>query len=104
MTVCLIGKNLTTLVLSKIFINKGINVDLYEYNNKISKNMSNTKSRTIGLSNDSIEFLNSQKILNKKDCWEIKKINLYNGESSKSFLNFDSNKGSFFMTSYNNFY
>ena len=104
MTVCLIGKNLTTLVLSKIFINKGINVDLYEYNNKITKNMSNTNSRTIGLSNDSIEFLDSQKILNKKDCWEIKKINLYNGESSKSFLNFESKKGSFFMMSYNNFY
>ena len=104
MTICLIGKNLTTLVLSKIFINKGINVDLYEYDNKKSKNLSNTNSRTIGLSNDSIEFLHSQKILNKKDCWEIKKINLYNGESFKNFLNFNSKKGSFFMTSYNNFY
>ena len=66
MTICLIGKNLTTLVLSKILINKGINVDLYYSNNKISKNMSNTISRTIGLSNDSIEFLESQKILKKK--------------------------------------
>ena len=28
--------------------------------------MSNTISRTIGLSNDSIDFLESQKILNKK--------------------------------------
>ena len=104
MTICLIGKNLTTLVLSKILINKGINVDLYYSNNKISKNMSNTISRTIGLSNDSIEFLESQKILYKKNCWDIKKINLYKGESSKSFLNFKSKKNSFFMTSYNNFY
>ena len=104
MTICLIGKNLTTLVLSKILINKGIKVDLYYSDNKISKNMLNTSSRTIGLSNDSIEFLESQKILNKKKCWDIKKINLYKGESSKSFLNFDSNKSSFFMTSYNNFY
>ena len=47
--------------------------------------MSNTNSRTIGLSNDSIEFLDSQKILNKKDCWEINNINLYNGESLKVF-------------------
>ena len=39
MTICLIGKNLTTLVLSKILINKGINVDFYYSNNKISKNM-----------------------------------------------------------------
>ena len=66
--------------------------------------MSNTISRTIGLSNDSIEFLESQKILNKKNCWDIKKINLYKGESSKSFLNFKSKKNSFFMTSYNDFY
>ena len=76
MTICLIGKNLTTLVLSKIFINNVIKVDLYYYDNKISENMAITNSRTIGLSNDSIEFLESQRILNKKDCWEIKKINL----------------------------
>ena len=72
MNICLIGKNLTTLVLSKIFINNGIKVDLYYYDNKTSENMSNTNTRTIGLSNDSIEFLESQRILNKKDCWEIK--------------------------------
>ena len=104
MTICLIGKNLTTLVLSKIFSNKGIKVDLYEYDNKISKNISNTNSRTIGLSNDNIKFLESQKILNKKDCWKIKKINLYKGESTKSFLNFNPKQGSFFMASYKDFY
>ena len=104
MTICLLGKNLSTLVLSKILINKGIKVDLYYFDNKITKNMPNTISRTIGLSNDSIEFLESQKILNRKKCWDIKKINLYKGESSKSFLNFNSKKNSFFITSYNNFY
>ena len=104
MTICLIGKNLTTLVLSKILINKGINVDLYYLDNNISKNLTNTISRTIGLSNDSIEFLESQKILYKKNCWDIKKINLYKGESYKSFLNFDSKKSGFFISSYNNFY
>ncbi len=104
MTICLIGKNLTTLVLSKILVNKGIKVDLYYYDNRVSKNMVNTNSRTIGLSNDSIEFLESQKILSKKKCWDIKKINLYKGESTKSFLNFESKKSNFFMASYNNFY
>ena len=104
MTICLVGKNLTTLVLSKILINKGIKVDLYYSDHKISNNMPNTISRTIGLSNDSIEFLESQKILYKKKCWDIEKINLYKEGSSKSFLNFDSNKSSFFIASYNNFY
>ena len=63
MTICLIGKNLTTLVLSKVLINKGLNVDLYYQGNKLSKNLSKTFSRTIGLSNESIDFLEEQKIL-----------------------------------------
>ena len=104
MTICLIGKNLTTLVLSKILVNKGIKVDLYYRDNRVSKNMVNTNSRTIGLSNDSIDFLESQKILSKKKCWDIKKINLYKGENTKSFLNFGSKKNNFFIVSYNNFY
>ena len=38
MTICLIGQNLTTLVLGKILVNKGLKVDLYYSNNKFSKN------------------------------------------------------------------
>ena len=104
MTICLIGKNLTSLVLSKVFVNKGINVDLYYSNNKITNNMKNTLSRTIGLSNDSVNFLENYKILNKKDCWNIKKINLYKEDELDSFLNFEPHKNSFSMISYNNLY
>ena len=104
MTICLIGKNLTTLVLSKVLINKGLNVDLYYKNNKLSKNLSKTFSRTIGLSNESIDFLDDQKILNKKKCWDIKQINLYKGDDNKSFFNFKSKDNNFYMTSYNNFF
>ena len=42
MTICLIGKNLTTLMLTKIFINEGLRVDLYDFNNKKHKKLSNT--------------------------------------------------------------
>ena len=104
MTICLIGKNLTSLVLSKIFANKGINVDLYYSNNKITNNMTNTLSRTIGLSNDSVNFLESYKILNKKDCWDIKQIKLYKEKELDSFLNFKPDKSSFSMISYNTLY
>ena len=104
MTICLIGKNLTSLVLSKIFANKGINVDLYYSNNKITNNMTNTLSRTIGLSNDSVNFLESYKILNKKDCWDIKQIKLYKEKEPDSFLNFKPDKSSFSMISYNTLY
>ena len=100
MTICLIGKNLTSLVLSKIFVNKGINVDLYYSNNKINK-MKSTLSRTIGLSNDSVNFLESYKILNKKDCWNIKQIKLYKENEPCSFLNFKPDKNSFSIISYN---
>ena len=100
MTICLIGKNLTSLVLSKIFVNKGINVDLYYSNNKINK-MKSTLSRTIGLSNDSVNFLESYKILNKKDCWNIKQIKLYKENEPDSFLNFKPDKNSFSIISYN---
>ncbi len=100
MTICLIGKNLTSLVLSKIFVNKGINVDLYYSNNKINK-MKSTLSRTIGLSNDSVNFLESYKILNKKDCWNIKQIKLYKENEPDSFLNFKTDKNSFSIISYN---
>ena len=101
MTICLIGKNLTSLVLSKIFADKGINVDLYCLDNKRANNMKNTLSRTIGLSNDSVNFLESYKILNKKDCWNIKQIKLYNENELNSFLNFKPDKNSFSMISYN---
>ena len=102
MTICLIGKNLTSLVLSKIFANKGINVDLYYSNNKITNNMTNTLSRTIGLSNDSVNFLESYKILNKKDCWNIKQIKLYKEKELDSFLTFKPEKSSFSMIFYIN--
>ena len=104
MTVCLIGKSLTTLVLSKIFINRGVGVDIYYSNNKNLDNIYRTTSRTIGLSNYSIDFLEEEKILKKTDCWNIKEINLYKDESPDIFLNFKPKKNSFFMTNYNYFY
>ena len=104
MTICVIGKNLTALVLSKIFINRGIRVDLFHSNNRLIKNKYNTNSRTIGLSNFSIDFLESQQIIQKKNCWDINQINLYKDERTDSFLKFKSKKKSFFMTSYNDFY
>ena len=95
MTVCLIGKSLTTLVLSKIFINNGVSVDIYYSNNKKIKSLYSKNSRTIGLSNYSIDFLEDEKILKKKDCWVIKEINLYKDDNPEIILNFKSKKSSF---------
>ena len=57
MKVCIIGNNLSALLLSKVLVNKGIKVELcYEFNKK-KTNFKRNYSRTIGLSNSSIDFL-----------------------------------------------
>ena len=62
MTICILGKNLTALLVSKILVNKGLNVDIFfRHGNNKKKN-----SRTIGLSNNSIDFLEREKIFKKK--------------------------------------
>ena len=65
---------MTTLVLSKVLINKGLNVDLYYKNNKLSKNLSKTSSRTIGLSNESIDFLENIDV----PCYKIASADVTN--------------------------
>ena len=83
MKICLIGKNLVNLVISRALINSGINVVLYK-NNFEAKHRIN-KSRTVGLSQNSIDFLEEQGINIKKIRYKINKINLQkNGEKKIS--------------------
>ena len=95
MSICVIGKNLTALMLAKILVNKGKNVDLFFKQKKKIKN----SYRFIGLSNNSIEFFEKQKIFSKRICWPIKKINLYKGKNPKKFFSFSDNNNYFFMAS-----
>ena len=76
-------KNLVNLVISRALINSGINVVLYK-NNFEAKHRIN-KSRTVGLSQNSIDFLEEQGINIKKIGHKINKINLQkNGEKKIS--------------------
>ena len=100
MTICILGKNLTALLVSKILVNKGLNVDIFfRHGNNKKKN-----SRTIGLSNNSINFLEIEKIFKKKNCWSIKKINLYKGKKNKKFLSFEPINNCFFIAYYYKLY
>ena len=99
MTICILGKNLTALLVSKILVNKGLNVDIFFRNKNKKKN-----TRTIGLSNNSINFLEKEKIFKKKNCWSIKKINLYKGEKNKKFLSFEHSNNCFFIAYYYKLY
>tara|TARA_B100000963_G_scaffold352440_1_gene365604 strand:+ start:526 stop:1620 length:1095 start_codon:yes stop_codon:yes gene_type:complete len=90
MKICLIGKNLVNLVISRAFINSGINVVLYKNNLEVKHKIS--KSRTVGLSQNSINFLEEQGIKIKKIGHKINKINLQKNEEEKNFLEFNANK------------
>ena len=99
MKICLIGNNLSNLVLAKILLNKKIKIDLfYKDFKKVQKTL-----RTISISKDNIDFFN-QNIFNlSKIGWCIKEIKIFNeANKKKEFLNFKShNNTPFSVVKYN---
>ena len=75
--VCIIGNNLTSLVLAKALINKEIFVDIFYKNKKVNIN----KTRTIGLSRSNIDYFNKNISNINKILWPIKKIKIYSENS-----------------------
>jgi 2-octaprenyl-6-methoxyphenol hydroxylase len=73
MTVCILGNSLTALTLAKALTNCEIDVDLIS--NK--KNYKINDSRTIGISNNNVDFFNDNIINIKKLIWNIKSIEIY---------------------------
>tara|TARA_B100001027_G_scaffold216921_1_gene195126 strand:+ start:2231 stop:3334 length:1104 start_codon:yes stop_codon:yes gene_type:complete len=104
MSVCIIGKNLTALMLSKILINKGIRVDLFYQESNNIVNLKKNYTRTLGLSNYSTKFLSTQKISLNKYLWKVKEIDLFRKKNSVKFLNFSDEENCFSIISYNIFY
>ncbi len=93
MKVCLIGNGLTTLSLGKNLINKKIKVF-----NFVTDNKSKEKTRTIGISKDSLDFFNKEIIQLKKNMtWDIKKIDIYTEKyKGQKILNFEETKKNLF--------
>ena len=93
MKVCLIGNNLTALSLGKNLINKKIKVFNY-----VTDCKSISKTRTIGISKDSLDFFNKEIIKLKKNMlWDIKKIDIYSEKyKDQKILNFEENKKNLF--------
>ena len=94
MNVCIIGDGLSSLSLAKNLINKKINVHIY-HENKIPKL---TSSRTIGISKNNLEFFKKEiHEIPKRNCWEIKKIEIYSQKfKDESLLNFGNKKKKLF--------
>ena len=99
MKICLLGNNLTNLVLANILIKKKIRVDiLYKpFNEKISN-----KTRTIAISNDNHFFLKKNINFFNNLGWPSKNIKIYSEKSNSSELfAFESkNENNFYLVKY----
>ena len=90
MNVCILGNNLTSLVLTKTLSNMGITIDIICDNEVSNINM----SRTLAISKNNIKFFNNYIININKLLWEINRIEIFNENLSKekiiNFQNIDS--------------
>ena len=99
MTVCILGNSLTALALAKALVNHKINIDLLF--NKKNHNISD--SRTIGITNNNINFFNNNIINIEKIIWRLKGIEVFSDNLKKERLaNFKTNKNSLFSIVKNN--
>ncbi len=94
MNVCIIGDGLTGLSLAKNLINKKINVHIY-LQNKLKEL---TPSRTIGISKNNLEFFKKEiYAIPEKNCWAIKKIEIYSQKlKNENLLEFEDKKNALF--------
>ena len=85
MKVCILGNNLTSLVLTKTLSNMGLAVDIV-YDNQI---LNINKTRTLAISKNNIEFFNNNILNINKLLWKINKIEIYNENlSNEKIINF----------------
>ena len=100
MKICLIGQNLTNLVLASVLAKKKIDVVIY-----IDKSSSHQTRRTIAISSDNYNYL-KQYTNNKLSGWHSNEIKIYIETSqSKEIINFKQpNKKNFYLISYNEIY
>ena len=93
MTVCILGNSLTALTLAKALVNCEINVELFYNKNdyKISE------TRTIGITNNNIDFFNKEIINIEKIIWKLKSIEIFSENLKKEkLINFKANDDQLF--------
>ena len=89
MNVCIIGDGLISLTLAKTLVNQGINVDIFS-NQKLSNS---SKSRTISISKNNLDFFNQEIINIEKLTWKVNKIYIFTKNLvGKKLLNFENKK------------
>ena len=97
MKVCLIGQNLTNLILSLVFVEKKLNVDLYINN----KNRNIKTNRTIAISKDNFDYIKSL-VKTHLPHWKTKEIKIYiETKKKKESINFkNKNRETFNLLNY----
>ena len=98
MNICLLGNNLSNLVLAKNLLDREIKVDLY-YKPTIEKSKT---TRTIGISENNIIFFKKNKFNLENISWKINNIKVFNEIDNKvEILNFESSdKAIFYLIKY----
>ena len=93
MTVCILGKGLSSLTLAAALVKEKIYVDLVLP--KKSQNLN--KSRTLGISKSNIEFFNKNIINIKKICWKLNEIDIFSENlRNEKLINFERNNEEIF--------
>jgi len=77
MKICLLGNNLTNLVLANVLVNKKLFVDIVYWHNFTKKE----SSRTLSISKDNYEYLKKLQDNFNVYAWPTEKIKIYNERS-----------------------
>ena len=89
MRVCILGAGLSSLTLAKALVNLNIHVDLISQ----KKNIKINENRTIGISENNIEYFNNNIINIEKIIWKLKKIEILSENlNDEKLLIFEDNK------------
>jgi len=93
MRVCIIGSGLSALTLAKALVNQNIYVDLVFLN----KNSQISKSRTLGISKDNFDYINTNIINIEKIAWKLKKIEVFSDNlKNENLLKFETSTNQIF--------
>ena len=95
MRVCILGNGLSATSLAKALVNQNIYVDIFTEKKELKLN----KSRTLGISNNNINYFNKYIINIEKLIWKLKKIEIFSENLKKeNLLNFENNNNYLFST------
>ena len=99
MRVCILGCGLSALTLAKALVNQNIFVDVVSS----KKDQKSSKSRTLGISKDNIDFFNKNIININKLIWKLLKIEIFTDNlKNEKLLNFQNNNDQLFSIIRNN--